>query len=59
MAGFGYDVSEYCDVDPVFGTLADFDALVRECHARDIRVVIDRVPNHASDRPRVVRVVAQ
>jgi alpha-glucosidase len=50
MADFGYDVSDYCDVDPVFGTLADFDALVRECHARDIRVVIDWVPNHTSDR---------
>src|SRR3954447_21603087 len=50
MADFGYDVSDYCDVDPVFGTLADFDELVRECHAHDIRVVIDWVPNHTSDR---------
>ena len=50
MADFGYDVSDYCDVDPVFGTLADFDALVATCHARDIRVVIDWVPNHTSDQ---------
>ena len=39
MADFGYDVADYCDVDPVFGTLADFDALIAACHARGIRVV--------------------
>jgi alpha-glucosidase len=50
MADFGYDVSDYCDVDPLFGTLEDFDALVATCHARSIRVVIDWVPNHTSDR---------
>jgi alpha-glucosidase len=50
MADFGYDVSDYCDVDPVFGTLADFDALVAACHAHGVRVVIDWVPNHTSDR---------
>jgi alpha-glucosidase len=50
MADFGYDVSDYCDVDPVFGTLEDFDRLVHEAHARDIRVLIDWVPNHSSDR---------
>ncbi len=50
MADFGYDVSDYRDVDPIFGTLADFDHLVAECHARDMRVVIDWVPNHTSDQ---------
>jgi alpha-glucosidase len=50
MADFGYDVEDHTDVDPRFGTLADFDALIEEAHRRDIRVVIDYVPNHTSDR---------
>ena len=50
MADFGYDISDYTGVDPVFGSLADFDALVEQAHARGIRVVIDWVPNHTSDR---------
>ena len=50
MADFGYDVSDYCDVDPLFGDLATFDALVAEAHALGLRVVIDWVPNHSSDR---------
>ncbi|NNG34781.1 glycoside hydrolase family 13 protein [Nakamurella aerolata] len=45
----GYDISNYTDVDPVFGTLADFDALVAEAHRRDLRVMIDVVVNHTSD----------
>jgi len=50
MADFGYDVSNYHDIDPAFGTLADFDRLVSEAHARDIRVVLDMVMNHTSDQ---------
>ncbi|HRE01681.1 MAG TPA: alpha-amylase family glycosyl hydrolase, partial [Ilumatobacteraceae bacterium] len=46
----GYDVSDYCDVDPQFGTLADFDALIAAAHARGIRVLADIVPNHSSDQ---------
>ncbi len=50
MADFGYDVSDYCDVDPLFGDLAGFDALVADAHALGLRVVIDWVPNHTSDQ---------
>ncbi|HEX5166914.1 MAG TPA: alpha-amylase family glycosyl hydrolase [Thermomicrobiales bacterium] len=50
MADFGYDVSEYIGIEPVFGTLDDFDRLVAEAHARGLRVLLDWVPNHSSVR---------
>ena len=46
----GYDVADYRDVDPIFGTLADFDAMLAGAHERGIRVIVDLVPNHSSDQ---------
>jgi alpha-glucosidase len=48
QADAGYDVSDYRDVDPRFGSLADFDELLRDCHRRGLRVIVDLVPNHTS-----------
>jgi alpha-glucosidase len=48
----GYDVSDYTDVDPLFGTLGDFDAMVSRAHELGLRVLIDLVPNHTSDQHR-------
>ena len=50
MRDFGYDVSDYCDVDPIFGTLADFDALVARAHSLGLKVLIDQVYAHSSDQ---------
>ncbi len=49
MRDFGYDIADYCDVDPIFGTLADFDALVARAHALGLKVTIDQVYAHSSD----------
>jgi alpha-glucosidase len=50
MSDAGYDISDYRDIEPVFGTLADADAVISEAHARGIRIIIDVVPNHGSDQ---------
>ena len=50
MLDMGYDVSNYTDIDPVFGTLADFDTLVRTAHDLGLKVIIDQVLNHSSDQ---------
>ena len=50
MRDFGYDVADYCAVDPVFGSLDDFDALVERAHGLDLKVIIDQVYSHSSDQ---------
>jgi alpha-glucosidase len=50
MVDFGYDVSEYCGVDPLFGSLDDLDRLIATAHSRGLRVLLDWIPNHTSDQ---------
>lgn len=50
MADFGYDISDYTGIHPLFGTLADFDALLEEARARGLKLLLDLVPNHTSDQ---------
>ena len=50
MADFGYDIADFCDVDPVFGTLADFKAVIKKAHALGLKVIIDQIYSHSSDQ---------
>jgi alpha-glucosidase len=50
MADFGYDISDYTGIHPMFGTMEDFDRLVREVHKRGMKLILDLVPNHSSDQ---------
>jgi alpha-glucosidase len=50
MVDFGYDVSDYTNIDPLFGTLSEFDALVEAAHRLNVRILMDYIPNHTSDR---------
>jgi alpha-glucosidase len=50
MADFGYDISNYTNIHPLFGSMADFDALLQEVHARSMKLILDLVPNHTSNQ---------
>jgi alpha-glucosidase len=50
MKDFGYDIADYCDVDPIFGTLADFEQLVARAHGLGLKVIVDQVMSHTSDQ---------
>ena len=58
QADNGYDISDYRDIEPMFGTLAEFDALLAKVHELGMKLVMDLVVNHTSDRARLVRRVA-
>jgi alpha-glucosidase len=50
MADFGYDVADYCGIDPMFGSMDDFDRLLEQVHQRGLRLILDFVPNHTSEK---------
>ena len=50
MADFGYDISDYTGIDPLFGTMEDFDALIEAAHGSGLKLILDLVPNHTSDQ---------
>jgi len=50
MADYGYDIADFCDVDPVFGALQDFDRLIAKAHALGLKVIIDQIYSHSSDQ---------
>src|SRR5690554_7194335 len=50
MADFGYDIADYTDIHPIFGTIEDFDILLNEIHGRGMKLILDLVPNHTSDQ---------
>jgi alpha-glucosidase len=49
MADFGYDISDYTEIEPLFGTMRDFDELLAAAHGQGLKVLLDLVPNHSSD----------
>ena len=50
MKDFGYDICDYTGVDPIFGSIEDFDRLANEVHGRGLKIILDLVPNHTSDQ---------